>query len=135
MQRETLEFQHGARVTYVAICRLFEMRRTRFSNVRFDDDLLVVEARRGSWISPFSENVRMKVAATGSRSCRVVVESSSRSVLNLLRFGANKGNVSDLSDYISNEVHRLCQPGEIPIAEQPVDHSTIRIVKPKIRLK
>ncbi|MDY5452079.1 MAG: hypothetical protein SPG28_04245 [Alloprevotella sp.] len=41
--------------------------------------------------------------------------SSSRTVLNLLNFGANKGNISDLCDYISNEVYKLCQPGEIPM--------------------
>ncbi|MDY4662928.1 MAG: hypothetical protein SPC28_01825 [Alloprevotella sp.] len=43
------------------------------------------------------------------------MSSSSRSVLNLLNFGANKGNISDLCDYISNEVYKLCQPGEIPM--------------------
>ena len=75
----------------------------------------VVEARHGMWLSPFSEKVKMKVSATSSKTCRVVVESSSRSILNLLNFGANKGNVSDLSDYISNEVYRLTQPGEIPM--------------------
>lgn len=103
--------------------------------MKFDDDLLVVEARHGAWLSPFSENVKMKVVATSSHTCKVVVESSSRSVLNLLNFGANSGNVSDLSDYINNEVYKLCQPGEIPMANQGVDHSTIRIVKPEIKLK
>lgn len=59
----------------------------------------------------------MKVVATSSQTCKVTVESSSRSVLNLLNFGANKGDVSDLSDYnyINNEVYKLCQPGEIPM--------------------
>jgi len=50
----------------------------------------------------------------------VVVESSSRSILNLLNFGANKGNVSDLSDYINNEVYKLTQPGEIPMRQEPI---------------
>lgn len=82
-----------------------------------------------------SENVKMKVVATSSQTCKVVVESSSRSVLNLLNFGANSGNVSDLSDYINNEVYKLCQPGEIPMSNQDTDHSTIRIAKPEIRLR
>lgn len=111
------------------------MKRTKFSSVRFNDDLFIVEARHGMWISPFTENVKMKVVATSSQTCKVVVESSSRSILNLLNFGANKGNVSDLSDYINNEVYKLCQPGEIPMANQGEDHSTIRIVQPKIRFK
>ena len=71
-------------------------------------------------MKPFSENVKMKVVATSSQTCKVVVESSLRSILNLLNFGANKGNVSDLSDYINNEVHKLTQPGEIPMRQYPI---------------
>ena len=135
MEQKKLEFPHNARVVYTAVKHLFEMKHTKFSSVKCNDDLRFVEARRGLWISPFSENVKMKVVATGSNSCKVVVESSSRSVLNLLNFGANKGNVSDLSDYISNEVYKLCSPEEIPMANQDTDHSTIRIVAPEIKLK
>lgn len=114
MQTSTLDFPHNARTTYAAIKRLFE-KRTKFCSVSCNDELFIVEARRGLWISPFSENVKMKVVATSSNTCKVVVESSSRSVLNILNFGANKGNVSDLSDYINNEVYKLTQPGEIPM--------------------
>lgn len=114
MQTTTLEFPHNARTTYTAVKRLFE-RNTKFSSVKCNDELFIVEARHGLWISPFSENVKMKVVATSSTTCKVVIESSSRSILNLLNFGANKGNVSDLSDYINNEVYRLTQPGEIPM--------------------
>lgn len=135
MQTSTLEFPHNARTTYTAIKHLFEMKRTKFSSVKYNDDLFVVEARHGAWISPFTENVKMKVVATSSQTCKVVIESSSRSILNLLNFGANKGNVSDLSDYINNEVYKLCQPGEIPMVPQGNDHSTIRIVPPEIRFK
>ena len=135
MQSTTLEFPHTARAAYTAVRHLFEMKRTKFSGVKFNDELFFVEARHGGWLNPFSESVKMKVVATGSRTCKVVVESSSRSVLNLLNFGANKGNVSDLSDYINNEVYKLCQSGEIPMANQDNDHSTIRIVQPEIRFK
>lgn len=114
MQTTTLEFPHNARTTYTAIKRLFE-KRTKFCSVKCNDELFIVEARHGMWLSPFTESVKMKVVATNSQTCKVVVESSSRSVLNLLNFGANKGNISDLSDYISNEVNKLCQPGEIPM--------------------
>ena len=93
MQAATLEFPHNARTTYTAVKRLFD-KSTKFGSVKCNDDLFVVEARRGLWISPFSENVKMKVVATSSQTCKVVVESSSRSILNLLNFGANKGNGS-----------------------------------------
>ncbi len=114
MQSTALEFPHNARTTYTAIKRLFD-KSTKFGSVKCNDDLFIVEARRGLWLSPFSENVKMKVIARSSQACKVVVESSSRSILNLLNLGANKGNVSDLSDYINNEVHKLTQPGEIPM--------------------
>lgn len=134
MQSSTLEFPHSARTVYTAIKRLFS-KQTGFSSVDCNDDLFVVEARRGAWISPFSENVKMKVVAMGTQFSKVVVESSSRSILNLLNFGANKDNVSNLSDYINNEVYKLCQPGEIPMASQDVDHSTIRFKSPEIKFK
>lgn len=73
--------------------------------------------------------------ATSSQTCKVVIESSSRSILNLLNFGANKGNISDLSDYINNEVYKLCQPEEFPMVKQVNEHSTIRIVKPEIKIR
>ena len=135
MQTAEIKFDYNTRVVYTAVRHLFEMKRTKFSSVKYNDDLFVVEARHGRLLSPFSENVKMRVIATGSRSCKFVVESSSRSILNLLNFGANKGNVSDLSDYINNEVYKLCQPGEIPMANQVNDHSTIRIVPPNIKFK
>lgn len=119
MQASTLEFPYNARMTYTAIKRLFD-KRTKFSSVKFHDDQFIVEARHGMWISPFTENVKMKVVATSSQTCKVVVESSSRSVLNLLNFGANKGNISDLSDYINNEVYKLAQPGEIIITKPTI---------------
>lgn len=111
------------------------MKRTQFSGVSFNDDLFIVEARHGAWLSPFSEKVKMKVVATSSRTCKVVIESSSRSILNLLNFVANKGNISNLSDYINNEVYKLCQPEENLVGRRDDAHSTIRIMKPEIKLK
>lgn len=133
MQTTTLEFPHNARSVYTATKRLFS-KQTKFSSVECHDELFVVEARHGALLSPFSENVKLKVVATGTQSCKVVIESSSRSMLNLLNFGANKGNVSDLSDYINNEVYKLCQSGEIAMANQE-NHSSIRFKSPDIKFK
>ena len=119
MEKTTLAFPHNSRTTYTAVKNLFR-KQTGFSSVKCNDDLFVIEARQGAWISPFSENIKIKVAATSSTSCNVVVESSSRSILNLFNFRANKGNISDLSDYINNEVYKLAQPGEIIITKQTI---------------
>ena len=120
MQTATLTFPHNARTDYTAIRHLFQTKRTQFSGVKFDDDLFIVEARHGAWLSPFSEKVRMKVVATGSNSCKVVVESSSRSILNLFNLGANKKNVQSLEDYISNEICRLCSNEEIKLRQPEI---------------
>lgn len=134
MEKASLDFPHNARMTYTAIKRLFEMKDTKFDGVDCDDDLFVVTGRRGWLLSPFSERVKMKVVATSSQTCKVIIESSSRSFLNLLNFGVNKGNVSDLSDYINNEVYRLIQTGEIPMSKRE-DHSEIKMSPPDLRFK
>ena len=120
MQTTTLTFPHNARTTYTAIKHLFQTKRTQFSGVKFDEDLFVIEARHGAWLSPFSEKVKMKVVATSNTSCKVVVESSSRSILNLLNFGANKENLSNLSNYINNEVNKLCSDEEIKLRQAEI---------------
>jgi len=137
MQTTTLEFPHNTRTVYTAVKNLLARKRTKFSAVKCDDDLFVIEARHGVWLSPFSEHVKLRVVATGSSATKVVIESSSRSVLNLLNLGANKANVSDLSDYISNEVYRLQhvtvgEDGEEKDDNDHSSHSSIRIATPSI---
>lgn len=124
MQKTTLDFPHNSRITYTAVKNLFN-KQTGFSSVKCNDELFVIEVRHGAWLSPFSEQIKIKVAATSGETCRVVIESSSRSILNLLNFGANKGNVATLRDYISNEVYKLTP-------SQGSNHSTVRIVPPEI---
>ena len=119
MQRETVDFaEQNARRVYTAVKRVF-YGRTRFSAVECDDDHFTVEGRRGWVISPFTDRVRMRVMATGTRSCQVIIESSSRSVLNLFNLGANSRNVTQLGEFIRNEVYRQCSDKEIRL--EPTD--------------
>ncbi len=112
MQRETVDFELNARRVYTAVKRVF-YGRTRFSSVECDDEHFIVEGRRGWLISPLSERVKMRVVATGTNSCQVIIESSSRSPLNLFNLGANSRNVTQLGEYIRNEVYRICRDEEI----------------------
>ena len=112
MQRERVDFEQNARRVYTAVRRVF-YGRTRFSAVECDDEHFTVEGRRGWLISPLSERVKMRVVATGTQSCQVIIESSSRSPLNLFNLGANSRNVTQLGEYIRNEVYRLCSNEEI----------------------
>ena len=59
-----------------------------------------------------SERVKMRVVATGSYSCQVIIESSSRSPLNLFNLGANSRNVAHLGEFIRNEVYRVSNTDE-----------------------
>ena len=56
MQTAEIKFDYNTRVVYTAVRHLFEMKRTKFSCVKYNDDLFVVEARHGRLLSPFSEN-------------------------------------------------------------------------------
>lgn len=112
MQTERIQFELNARRVYTAVKRVF-YGRTRFSAVECDDEHFIVEGRRGWLISPFTERVKMRVVATGTQSCQVIIESSSRSVLNLFNLGANSRNVTQLGEFIRNEVYRLCSDEEI----------------------
>ena len=112
MQREKVEFGHNARRVYTAVKQVF-YGRTRFSAVECDNEHFTVEGRRGWLMSPLSERVKMRVVATGTQSCQVIIESSSRSVLNLFNLGANSRNVTQLGEYIRNEVYRICNDEEI----------------------
>lgn len=111
MRTETVVFELDARRVYTAVKLVFQ-RRTRFSAVECDDEHFIVEGRRGWLISPLSERLKMRVVATGTNSCQVIIESSSRSPLNLFNLGANSRNVTQLSDFIRNEVYRVCNTDE-----------------------
>lgn len=112
MQTDRIQFEINARRVYTAVKRVF-YGRTRFSAVKCDDEHFIVEGRRGWLISPLSERVKMRVVATGTNSCQVIIESSSRAVLNLFNLGANSRNVTQLGEFIRNEVYRLCSDEEI----------------------
>lgn len=122
MQKEKVDFELNARRGYTAVKRVF-YGRTRFSSVECDDEHFIIEGRRGWLLSPLSERVKMRVVATSTKSCQVIIESSSRSPLNLFNIGANSRNVTQLGEYIRNEVYRLCSDEEI------------RLKSPEIRIR
>jgi hypothetical protein len=133
MQTITIGFDYNLRTVYTAIVNLMEKQKS-FSAVKRWDTLCTVEARRGPWLSPFSERVKIKVTATSSTTTEMRIESSSRSVLNLFNFGANKANINNLKQYVCNEVHRLQTVVHSNADGMTADHSTIRIVRPSIRM-
>ena len=97
MQTERVDFEQNARRVYTAVKRVF-YGRTRFSSVECYYEHFIIEGRRGWLISPLSEHVKMRVVATSTNSCQVIIESSSRSPLNLFNLGANSRNVTQLGE-------------------------------------
>ena len=114
MQTEILRFPRNARRVYTAVKHVFQTR-TKFSDIRCDEQHFTIEARRGLLLSPMSEKVCIKVVATDTEVCRVTIESSSRSMLNLFNFNANRQNVNILSDFIQNEVWKLVGDEELKL--------------------
>ena len=130
MQHEVVDFELNARRVYTAVKWVFR-RKTRFSAVECDDEHFIVEGRRGWLISPFTERVKMRVVATGTNSSQVIIESSSRSLLNLFNFGANSRNVTQLGEFIRNEVYRVSNSDE----DLHINPQEIRLRNNDIRLK
>lgn len=130
MKTVVLEFPYNARTTYVATKRFFG-KQTEFSSITYNNEQFVIQARRGMWLSPFSEKVTVKVVADSPHTSKVKIESASRSVLNLLNIGANSKNVSYISDCINNEAYKLLQDNEIAMRSP----ESIRIVQPDIKYR
>ena len=125
MQSNTLEFPRNARTVYAAVKRVVQSC-GRFSNIKCNDTNFVVTASHGMSLIPLGENVKIRVVASGAETTKVVIESSAKLFLN--PFASNKENVQSLSDYISNSVWKLLD------VDDGRDHSTIRIVKPDIKI-
>ena len=70
MQTTTLDFPRNARRVYTALKHVFQTK-TRFSNIACDDVHFMMEARRGWFVSPCTESIKVKVVATGTEQSRV----------------------------------------------------------------
>ena len=114
----TIPFPQNARRTYTAVKRAFETC-GEFSHVRCDNQTFVVTARHGASLLALGEKIEVHVAATGTQSCEVRIVSGNQIPINLLNIGQNKRNVHNLSDWISNQVYRLCSPEELGISPAP----------------
>lgn len=102
----TLDFPQNARRTYTAVKRAFE-KCGEFHRVRCDERTFVITARHGASLLALGEKIEVHVVATSTQSCQVRIISGNQIPLNILNIGSNKRNVTNLSDWISNQVYRL----------------------------
>lgn len=112
MAHRDLDFPHNARRTFTAVKRAFE-KCGEFHRVRCDERTFVITARHGASLLALGEKIEVHVVATSTQSCQVRIISGSQISLNILNIGSNKRNVTNLSDWISNQVYRLCSDAEL----------------------
>lgn len=114
MKSNSVEFQQNARRVYTAVRHTFETC-GMFHGVKCDDANFVVTARHGASLLALGEKIKVRVVATSTQSSKVVVESGNQIPFNLLNIGQNKRNVTTLTEFIANRVHRLCSDEEIKL--------------------
>ena len=112
MKQRKLEFQQNACRTYTAVKRAFE-KCGEFHRVRCDERTFVITARHGASLLALGEKIEVHVVATSTQSCQVRIISGNQIPLNIINIGSNKRNVTNLSDWISNQVYRLCSDAEL----------------------
>lgn len=110
----TIDFPQNARRTYTAVKSAF-VKCGEFHRVRYDDRTFVITARHGASLLALGEKIEVHVVATSTQSCQVRIISGNQLPINLLNIGSNKRNVTNLSDWISNQVYRLCSDEELKI--------------------
>lgn len=108
----TLDFPQNARRTYTGVKRAFE-KCGEFHRVRCDERTFIITARHGASLLALGEKIEVHVVATSTQSCQVRIISGNQIPLNILNIGSNKRNVTNLSDWISNQVYRLCNDEEL----------------------
>ena len=108
----TLDFQQNARRTYTALKRAFE-KCGEFHHVRYDDRPFVITARHGTSLLALGEKIEVHVVASGTQSCQVWIITGNQFPLNIFNIFNNKRNVTNFSDWISNQVYRLCSDAEL----------------------
>lgn len=112
MKHCNLVFLQKACRTFTAEKRAFG-KWSEFHRVRCDERTFVITARHGASLLALDEKIEVHVVATSPQSCQVCIISGNQMPLNILNIGSNKRNVTNLSDWISNQVYRLCSNAEL----------------------
>lgn len=132
MQSSTIEFNQNSRRVFTGVKHVLTTC-GEFRSIKIDERNFRITASHGLPI--WGEDIMCKVAASGSTSSKVVIESSDKLFFNIFKWGNNKENVGNLSDFIQNEIYRYLSSAELGIQNQLGDTSQIKIVEPKIKFK
>ena len=129
MSRGTIYFRHNARRVFTA-ARWALQRVGVFRSIEADEATLRIRASHG--LPVVGENVELRIVATGVDEACVKIESTDKLFYNIFKWGNNKRNVNDITEYIQNEIYRYLNVNDDACRRQS---SEIRIVPNEIKLR
>ena len=124
----TIYFPYNARRVFTA-AKWALQRVGAFSHIDADERRFCIKASRG--LPVVGENVELRVVATGVDEACVKIESTDKLFYNIFKWGNNKRNVNDITEYLQNEIYRYLNVDDEACHDR---RSVIRIVPPEIKL-
>lgn len=124
----TIYFHYNARRVYTA-ARWAMQNAGVFRSIEADERNFRIRASHG--LPVVGENIELRIVATGTDEACVKIESTDKLFYNIFKWGNNKRNVNDVSEYIQNEIYRYLQVDDSACYGR---RSEIRIVPPEIKL-
>ena len=128
MSSGTIYFHYNARRVFTAT-RWALQRVGVFRCIDADEATFRIKASRG--LPVVGEDIELRIVATGVDEACVKILSSDKLFYNIFKWGNNKRNVNDITEYIQNEIYRYLRVDDSACHDR---RSVIRIVPPEIKL-
>ena len=125
----TIYFHYNARRVYTA-ARWAMQNAGVFRSIEADERNFRIRASHG--LPVVGENIELRIVATGTDEACVKIESTDKLFYNIFKWGNNKRNVNDVSEYIQNEIYRYLNIDDTACRNR---NNEIRIVPPEIKLR
>ena len=122
-------FRHNARRVFTA-AKWALQRVGAFSHINADERRFCIKASRG--LPVVGENIELRIVATGVDEACVKIESTDKLFYNIFKWGNNKRNVNDITEYLQNEIYRYLNVDDEACRRRS---SEIRIVPPEIKVR
>ena len=125
----TIYFPYNARRVFTA-AKWAVQRAGLFNRINADERLFRITASHGFPV--VGEDIELRIVATGTDEACVKIESTDKLFYNIFKWGNNKRNVNDVSEYIQNEIYRYLNIDDTACRNR---NNEIRIVPPEIKLR
>lgn len=129
MSSGTIYFRHNARRVFTA-ARWALQSAGVFRSIDADERNFRIRASHG--LPVVGENVELRIVATGVDEACVKIQSSDKLFYNIFKWGNNRRNVNDVTEYIQNEIYRYLNVNDEACRRRSCE---IRIVPTEIKLR